>query len=171
MFGVELEQNSTISNVKVYVDECDNIDNIYEDGDDKHNYVFDQDDCTITKITDKWYVIVINDASIEVMNNHLKYVRFISDEAVIDSIYYDSSTIYNAELTHLKKVCSTCLDDACMQMITYVTFKRQLLDSAVNTVDAKNAMQLYIDICKLLDLDTVSKCETNCCANGRCCIK
>ena len=169
MFGVELESASTLSNVKVYVDECNNIDNIYEDDDNLHNYVFDQDDCTITKITDKWYVIIVNDGIIGAMNDHLKYVRFNSNEAVIDGIYYNEKPIYDAELVHLKKVCSTCLDDACMQLITYVTFKKQLLEAAVNTADTKYAMQLYTELCKLLELDTeVVQCD---CANGCCCLK
>ena len=169
MFGIELESASTLSNIKVYVDECENIDNIYEDVDDKHNYVFDKDDCAVTKITDKWYVIVINDGIIGVMNDHLKYVRFNSNEAVIDGIYYNAEPIYNAELAHLKKVCSTCLDDACMQLIAYVTFKRQLLDAAVSSNDTKGAMELYTDVCKLLELYVeTGKCD---CANGCCCIR
>ena len=169
MFGVELENESSLSNIIVYVDECSNVDNIYEDDEEKHNYIFTQNDCTITKITNKWYIVTISDSSIENLDNHLKYVRISCDEVIIDGIYYNPATIYTAELTHLKKVCSTCLDDACMQMIMYVTFKKQLLDQAISTSDIKNAISLYIDICKLLNLDVAEQCNE--CYTNCCCIK
>ena len=173
---VMFDSPTTLSEVQVYVDEYDNIDNIYEEGSDKHTYYFatGKDPIDIIKLTDTNYIINIEDLFFSGMNNNLKYVRINSGSNVADGIYYTPEDIYNAELTHIKKVCSTCLDDKCMQLIVYVTFKRQLLESAIQLNKHKEAMNLYMDIHRLLDIQS-AKCtntkECASCANGYCSIK
>lgn len=165
-----------LSSFTVYVDECENIDNIYEDGVDKHDYTFSFENSAITVNNDK---IFIENTLIGGLDKHLKYIRLVAEEGSVEGIYYTPEIIYNTELTHIKKVCATCLDNKCMQLIMYVTFKRQLLDSAIATGLNKEAMQLYIDICRMLEISAGCKkckiCTNNdsclTCANGYCTLK
>lgn len=127
-FTVVSDKISDLGVFTVYVDECSNIDNIYLDGEDKHDYTFtaENSDIDISKDT-----VTIKSELIGEFDKHLKYIRLVAEEGNVEGVYYTPEIIYNTELTHIKKVCATCLDNKCMQLIMYITFKRQLLDSAI----------------------------------------
>lgn len=165
-FTVVSDKISDLGVFTVYVDECSNIDNIYLDGEDKHDYTFtaENSDIDISKDT-----VTIKSELIGEFDKHLKYIRLVAEEGNVEGVYYTPEIIYNTELTHIKKVCATCLDNKCMQLIMYITFKRQLLDSAIQANSNKEAMELYIDICRILEISTgLKKCEA--CKNNNACV-
>lgn len=181
-FQVTLAAEITESEFMVFVDECDNVNNIYGDQSDDHSYYFSKynSDITIEQLSDDQYNITIQNIIIKDMNDNLKYIKVIGnkDNYIVEGIYYNSTVIYNAELVHIKKVCNTCLDDRTMQLLMHVVFKRQLLESALEFDDYKQCMMLYLDLCRLLEIDVNYSCA-NCstcsecvaCCGGCCSIK
>ena len=88
-----------------------------------------------------------------------------------DGVYYDPNILYNAEIKMLRKYCRTCLDDGQMQLLMLIVFKRQLLEQAIATAHNKEALQFYLDLCKLLNVNINTKTvNTGCrtCVNGVC---
>lgn len=110
-FAVEHDNLSSLIPFVVYVDECENIDNIYSDSIDNHNYCFTFENSIITANEG---VVTIKNTQIGEFDNHLKYIRLSSDSINLEGVYYNTASIYDAELTHIKKVCDTCLDNKCM---------------------------------------------------------
>ena len=178
----KLDDNAFI----LFVDDCHNIQNIYSDNSSNHCYYFDSSnsDITVTDNDDFNYFIEIENTEIANMTNHMKYFKVLAGENnyVSEGVFYQDAIIYDAELTRLKKVCNMCLDNQCMQLIMLVVFKRQLLESALQTNDCHQCMSLYIDLCKLLDvcinesydINSCNDCDThsNCaaCCNDCCLI-
>lgn len=175
-------------NMTVYVDECDNISQFYQDCPDKHDYVFDSENSTITVtqtvrdgdpevVTTLYtYEVSITSDIIKDFDKNLKYIKmycttenFASD--YIDGIYYDPITLYDAEVKMLHSYCSTCLDDRQMQKLMLVVFKRQLLEQAIATSHNKEAAQYYLDLVRLFGVSVNKICNNNgCqkCSNGMC---
>ena len=71
-----------------------------------------------------------------------------------------------AEIRKLHTHCSTCLDDETMQNIMLVVFKRQLLEYALASGYYRDALQLYVDICRLLEISIRPKCDSMTCCNN-----
>ena len=117
------------------------------------------------------------------MSHHMKYFKIIAgaNNYIIEGVYYNSSVIYNAEITHIKRICNMCLDDNTMKLLVHVVFKRQLLESALETDDYNNCMVLYNDLCRLLQIsiydeyccDCVDSVNNECamCSGGCCNLK
>lgn len=176
------------NNMIVYVDECDNISQFYQDCPDKHDYVFDSENSTITVrqlVTDGepeqittiyMYEVLIKSEQINNFDKNLKYIKmycstenYVSD--CIDGIYYDPITLYDAEVKMLHSYCNTCLDDRQMQKLMLVVFKRQLLEQAIATSHNKEAAQYYLDLVRLFGVSINKICNNNgCqkCSNGMC---
>lgn len=176
-FTVQSDMIVDLTSFVVYMDECGNINNIYSDDENNHDYVFDFENSEI--VVNGNDVVVVNEL-IGGLSKHLKYVRLTtSDDLNVEGLYYTPEVIYNNILTNIKKVCSPCLDNKSMQLMVYVTFKRQLLDSSMELGLYKEAMQLYIDLCRMLEISTCYKtCKecSNCnscanCVNGCCTLK
>lgn len=175
-------------NMTVYVDECDNISQFYQDCPDKHDYVFDSENSNITVtqtvrdgdpevVTTLYtYEVSITSDIIKDFDKNLKYIKmycttenFASD--YIDGVYYDPITLYDAEVKMLHSYCSTCLDDRQMQKLMLVVFKRQLLEQAIATSHNKEAAQYYLDLVRLFGVSVNKICNNNgCqkCSNGMC---
>lgn len=172
----------------VYIDECTNIDSIYCDNPDDHNYIFYYDNSKFTlreiveegdlkEVTTEYkYEITITSDIILQLDHNIKYIKvFVTTERYAndyaDGVYYNPDVLYNAEIGKLHKHCSTCLDDKLMQLIILVVFKRQLLEQAIITNHNKEALQFYLDLSKLLDVNINSSINGNCCkkcVNGMC---
>ena len=176
-FTVQSDTIVDLTSFVVYMDECGNINNIYSDDENNHDYVFDFENSEI--VVNGNDVVIVNEL-IGGLSKHLKYVRLTtSDDLNVEGLYYTPEVIYNNILTNIKKVCSPCLDNKSMQLMVYVTFKRQLLDSSMELGLYKEAMQLYIDLCRMLEISTCYKtCKecSNCnscanCVNGCCTLK
>lgn len=169
-FDIESDHTIDLNSFMLYIDEYYNIDNIYEDEDIKHSIVLNSHMCEIRISGNR--VTVVND-NISSWNKHLKYVRLVNDDDTIDGLYYSPELMYNAELAMIKKVCNKCLDNKCMQLIMYITFKKQLLESAITLNYHKEAMQLYSDICRILELNVLKSSDNVCqvCKDGCCSIK
>lgn len=88
----------------------------------------------------------------------------------VEGIMYDPNELYHAEIRMLNTFCDTCLDDKQMQLIMLLTFKRQLLEQSIQCMHYKDALQYYLDLCRILNI-YVAKKDYGC--NRRCnsCIK
>lgn len=92
------------------------------------------------------------------------------DYTKVEGIMYDPNELYHAEIRMLNTFCDTCLDDKQMQLIMLLTFKRQLLEQSIQCMHYKDALQYYLDLCRILNI-YVAKKDYGC--NRRCnsCIK
>lgn len=195
-FQVSFDQAINQDQLTLYVDEACNANNIHSDDPEEHNYVLTSDNSIIevtTLDTDNTYEIKVSSLDIRDYSEHLKYIRLIAsttedqeDYIFAEGIYYNALIIYEAEIYNINKYCSTCLDDKNMQLIVFVTFRRQLLEDAILLRHYKEAMQAYLELTRLLGIAcdfklhkpkcrlttksncTMSACPT--CANGTCSI-
>lgn len=165
IFTVDIDMDlSQYENMEVYIDEACNLKNILNDVPEHNNVITE----AIT-IEDK-EVTVVNE-EILLLDWNIKYITFrcyTEDEEVrFNGIYYNPEIIYTAEIRKLQCKCSTCLDDETMQNLMLIVFKRQLLEYAIQAGHFKDAIVLYIDICRLLEISL--KGTSNNCSNGNCC--
>ena len=182
-FTAQFDTDINDTQLMVFVDECDNMNNMYSDQSENHSYYFNKynSNIEIVAIGNHKYDITIKHDVIEDMNNHIKYIKILSgsDNFIIEGVYYDAAIIFYAELTHIKRVCNMCLDDRTMKLMMHVIFKRQLLDAALETDDYNKCMVLYQDLCRLLEISENDDCcckqvdinECQSCSNGCCCLK
>lgn len=157
-FKIETEVDLSSYSKEVYIDEVWNLKNILEDS-PIHNISFSEN---IT-VDSENNVTVTNDDILE-LDWNMKYVTlrcFTEQEEIhFHGIYYNPSIVYMAEIRKLHTHCSTCLDDQTMQNIMLVVFKRQLLEYALASYYYRDALQLYVDICRLLE------CAASTCCNN-----
>ena len=187
---IRFEIISTISIVNtfdwnIYVDECSNISNFHLDDPTKHDYVFNSgnSEIKVVEVIDEImsgnttlhkYRVIINNDIISNFDSNLKYIKFYCTtendvNSWFEGIYYLPEALYYAETAALRKYCQTCLDDKQMQLIMLIVFKRQLLDLAIAAKDSKKAAQIYLDICRLLNITIIKPNRANCCCiNGVC---
>lgn len=160
-FKIETEVDLSNYGKEVYIDEVWNLKNILEDS-PIHNISFSEN---IT-VDSENNVTVTNDDILE-LDWNMKYVTlrcFTEQEEIhFHGIYYNPSIVYMAEIRKLHTHCSTCLDDQTMQNIMLVVFKRQLLEYALASDYYRDALQLYVDICRLLE---ISICVASTCCNN-----
>lgn len=163
-FKIEAEVDLSSYSKEVYIDEVWNLKNILEDS-PIHNISFSEN---ITVDSDN-NVTVTNDDILE-LDWNMKYVTlrcFTEQEEIhFHGIYYNPSIVYMAEIRKLHTHCSTCLDDQTMQNIMLVVFKRQLLEYALASDYYRDALQLYVDICRLLEISIKPKCAVSTCCNN-----
>lgn len=156
-------------------DECWNYENISSDNINEHSYVYCSSDSeiTMTAITDdtcltssqemSHYKLIVSNPDICYLDTNIKYFKLMIIELVdgeyadygtffADYLYYDPQIIYQAEISTIHKYCQACLDDHNMQLIVYVTFKRQLLENAVELQDYEMALSLYVELCRVLGI-------------------
>ena len=146
-FKIETEVDLSNYSKEVYIDEVWNLKNILEDS-PIHNISFSEN---IT-VDSENNVTVTNDDILE-LDWNMKYVtlRCFTEQEEIRKLH-----------TH----CSTCLDDQTMQNIMLVVFKRQLLEYALASDYYRDALQLYVDICRLLEISIKPKCAASTCCNN-----
>ena len=195
-FQVTFDQPIIENQLTLYIDEACNNNNIHSDDPNVHNYVLDNINSTVVMTAteeNNQYEVKISNIAIRDYSEHIKYMRAIAvtadsteDETnytFAEGVYYNALVIYEAEIYNINKYCSTCLDDKNMQLIVYATFRRQLLEDAILLNHYKEAMQLYLDLCRVLGIVCdfkLRKCEavkgscssTICstCSNGNCSI-
>lgn len=83
-------------------------------------------------------------------------IRTVHD-ILASGIFYDPKALYHAEIRALNKFCDTCMDDKQMQLIVLLTFKRQLLEQAIQCGHWKDALQLYMDLARILNIYIAKK--------------
>lgn len=180
-FLVTFDQAIMQDQLTLYIDEACNNKNIHSDNPNVHNYVLDNDTSTVeitTTDTDNQYEIKVSDIAIRDYSEHLKYIRAIAVTAdsaedepnyiIAEGIYYNALIIYEAEIYNINKYCSTCLDDKNMQLIVFVTFRRQLLEDAILLRHYKEAMQAYLDLTRLLGMVCDFKLKSTYCPKKEC---
>ena len=154
-FKIETEVDLSSYSKEVYIDEVWNLNNIGF----SENITIDSDN----------NVTVTSDDILK-LDWNMKYVtlRCFTDQEEIHfhGIYYNPSIVYMAEIRKLHTHCSTCLDDQTMQNIMLVVFKRQLLEYALASDYYRDALQLYVDICRLLEISIKPKCAASTCCNN-----
>lgn len=182
-FTAQFETDIDDTQFMVFVDERDNMNNMYSDQSENHSYYFNtyNSEVEMVSIGNHKYDITIKHDVIEDMDDHIKYIKILSgaNNFIVEGIYYNPEIIFYAELTHIKKVCNMCLDDKTMKLMVLVVFKRQLFDSALETDDYNRCIVLYQDLCRLLEIGEDDGCcckevnndECSSCPGGCCCLK
>ena len=79
------------------------------------------------------------------------------------AIAYDEKNLYYQKVNTLVSFCYTCLDKHQKEKILMLQFKSQLLDYAKVNNLTEDAVQYYVDICRLLDIPN----EHICCKYNR----
>lgn len=177
--------------IMLFIDECSNIDNVYSANEADHDHVLNQDNSAFNVIlqetTDSLYIhtIYIEQEIISELDEHLKHFTLNVNDQIATSIYYNPNAIYKAQMNKLRCVCNTCLDDHMMQKIMIITFRQQLLEQSICIAHYVDAMNHYLDLCKMLDIQIVKynksdthkdtgcvNCtECHCCTGGICKLK
>lgn len=164
-FTVDTDIDIQGYNMEVYIDETDNLQNILKDN--SIHSVSIQKRITIDLDNN---VTVTNTDEILPLDWNMKYITFKcfddQNQFIFHGIYYNPEVIYSAEIRKLRSHCSTCLDDHTMQDMVLVVFKRQLLEYAIQSGRFKDAMQLYIDICRLLEVSLHTEFGKTSCYNN-----
>ena len=179
---IQFEYNEQINNVDemvLLIDECSNVSNVGSNNVEEHDYTLTLDNSVFNmvyygKINNiHRYVITVEQEIISELDEHLKHFTLKINDQTATFVYYDARAIYKAQMNKLKCVCNTCLDDRTMQKIMVVTFKQQLLEQSICIAHYVDAMNHYLDLCRMLDIQIikynkseVSKCD--CCV---CCDK
>lgn len=164
-FTLDTEQELEDCTMVLYVDEVWNLKNILNDC-PAHNYKFT---VTNSRTYDNQYSVT--DDKIVTFDWNMKYLTLVCTKDHTEyryfGLYYEPKLVYQAELRKLHSYCQTCLDDRTMQDIMLVVFKRQLLEYAIKGEHYKDAMQLYVDICRLLDISIEESYQhsVNCCTD------
>lgn len=177
--------------IVLFVDECSNIDNVQSTNEVDHDYVLDQYNSAIDVVLQEnvnnlyTYAIYIEQEIISELDEHLKHFTLKVNDQIATSVYYDANAIYKAQMNKLRCVCDTCLDDHMMQKIMIITFRQQLLEQSICISHYIDAMNHYLDLCKMLDIQIVkyNKSDTQnnntcvnctgcyCCTGGVCKLK
>lgn len=79
------------------------------------------------------------------------------------AIAYDEKNLYYQKVNTLISFCYTCLDKHQKEKILMLQFKSQLLDYARANNLTEDAIQYYVDMCRLLDIPN----EHICCKYNR----
>lgn len=157
--------DSASSVTKVYLDSVLNKKNMYSSADDDHNYVIDS-----PSISDN--VITINIKEYDATSFIVSVIG--SNNAV--AIAIDQKNLYYRKVNMLVTFCNTCLDKHQKEKILMCDFKSQLLEYALANQLTEDAIDYYIDLCRLLEIPLEHTCctynrITNCrvcrgCTNG-----
>lgn len=165
-FTVDTDINLSGYDMEVHIDEVYDLQNILKDSPFHTTSLYT--DITIDQDNK---VTVTNADEILALDWNMKYITLVcsngSEEIHFHGVYYNPEVIYAAEIRKLHVKCSTCLDDETMQNIMMIVFKRQLLEYAIQGGHFKDAMQLYLDICRLLEISVgCGKCKKDCSCRG-----
>ena len=123
-FTVETDSRLSDSILEVYIDEVCDIQGAIN-GEPVGRTVL-----TENIVIDSDNNVTVVDDSISELDFNMKYVTLKSysyqteSATLFHGIYYNPEVIYDAEVRKLNKHCSTCLDDATMQTIMLIVFKR-----------------------------------------------
>lgn len=152
---------------KIYLDSVLNKSNIYSQNDEDHDYV----------ITSP----IVSDGTIEIDIAEYDATSFIvsvvSDSNAV-AIAIDQKNLYYRKVNMLTQFCETCLDKHQKEKILMCDFKSQLLEYALDNNLTEDAIDYYVDLCRLLDIplkhtcctyNRVASCRTcRSCCNGCC---
>lgn len=165
--------------ITVYIDEYDNACNINSDIDSDHDIVVAKDAITVEAIpvtSDNLYnfnykVTLRNDNLYDIFTGTMKHFTLNCNttnlvKQKIYGIYYDPNLLYDYELKKLKSYCSSCLDDCQLQTVMLITFKLQLMEQAIETVNNEDAIAAYTDLMRILDVPSSEK--SNCLYYNNC---
>lgn len=139
--------DSASSVTKVYLDSVLNKKNMHETDDDKHDIVISNPSVTGNTIT-----INISDY------NATSFIISVVGTNTAHSVAYDKKNLYYQKVNMLTSFCYTCLDKHQKEKILMLQFKSQLLDYAMANGLTEDAIDYYVDICRLLNIPSNHTC-------------
>lgn len=162
---INLDSASSIN--KVYLDSVLNKNNMYSTVDEDHDIVI--------------YDFTIESDSIIIDVTEYEATSFIVNVVGTNNsvaIAIDMKNLYYRKVNMLITFCNTCLDKHQKEKILMCDFKSQLLDYALSNSLTEDAIDYYVDICRLLDIplkrtcctyNRIQSCKTcRVCTNGCC---
>lgn len=172
--NIEFQENNLIITLdsstevtKVYIDTLLNSKNKYSDKDEEHSYTVQVSNGSSNTVTIDYTQL----------NPELDTSAFTVLINGVLGFYYDDKELYYAQVNMLTSFCSTCLDKHQKEKLVLFLTKQQLLQYAVDNDLVEDAVQHYIDLARMLNIDldknsqvirksVCNKC-INCC-NGCC---
>lgn len=146
-----IELDSAAEVTKVYLDSV--LSRTYHsDSDGDHEIVIDRPQTDSNNIN----------INIEEYNATSFIVTVIGNETA-HAIAYDEKNLYYQKVNTLVNFCYTCLDKHQKEKILMLQFKSQLLDYTKANNLTEDAIQYYVDICRLLGIPN----EHTCCKYNR----
>ena len=139
--------NSTNSVSKVYLDSVLAKNTYHSTEDTEHDIVINSPQMNDTTIT-----IDITEY------NATSFIVSVVGNNTTHAIAYDEKNLYYQKVNMLTTFCYTCLDKHQKEKILMLQFKSQLLDYAVSNRLTEDAIEYYIDICRLLDIPSNHTC-------------
>lgn len=168
IISIELDSAAgTISNL--YIDTVDNSINKYSVDSDKHDY-------TIIDYTKSGSTIEID---ITKLQPELDLSAFTINIDGIVGFYFDDKEVYYKQVDLLTSYCSACLDNEQKENIVVFKMRYDMLQYAIANNLLEDQINLYIDIARLLKIDTKKNatglCSGECkrvvsCKGGVCCL-
>lgn len=152
---IDSEAILTEDNIVLFVDECTNIRNLESEDSSMHSYSFSikNSQINIQNISANQYNIVITNNLIQRISQHIKYMKlYIQDSIYMDYIYYNPIIIYETRISKLNCCCDVCQSNRTLELNMLVTFRLQMLELAIKTNDYTQALRLYKQICRLLQI-------------------
>lgn len=132
---------------KVYLDSVLNKVNMHSTDDTKHNYVIDNP------------VINSNIITIDLTEyNATSFIVSVIGSENAHAIAYDEKNLYYQKVNLLTTYCYTCLDKHQKEKILMLQFKSQLFDYAIANGLTEDAIDYYVDTCRLLDIPSNHTC-------------
>lgn len=164
--NITLDEATLVS--KVWIDTLDNIDNLYEEDDDKHSYCKEL-------LAESVDTIQIDSKELSPEIDTSAFVVTING---VQGFYYDDKELYYKEINLLTNFCSTCLDKHQKERIVLFMTKYHLLQYAIANDLVEDQINYYIDLARMLNIDfkfnaKKAMCSGNCkrivkCCNGCC---
>jgi hypothetical protein len=139
-----LSVDGTVS--KVYIDSIDNRSNVYSDDDSVHTYTAEFED------------VEPDGMIIDLSKYNLTAVIVRIEDQVVLAV--DLVNLYQRKINMLETFCETCLDGVQKQKIVLCAFKSQLFEYAYENNLMDDAIQFYVDLCRLLEIPTAHVCGT-----------
>ena len=149
--------DSASSVTKVYLDNVLNKKNMYSENDEDHNHVVNSPNISDNTIT-------------------IDITEYDSTSFIVNVV---GKNLYYRKVNMLVTFCNTCLDKHQKEKILMCDFKSQLLEYALANQLTEDAIDYYVDLCRLLEIPLEHTCctynrITNCrvcrgCTNG-CCV-
>lgn len=159
------------------IDECTNYKNIDNEDLQSHNIVLingDNATFTYSKLTEEntkdqyAYLITVVSDDLNNLDSNIKYINLKLSNGENTEIFYYKNVLYNSDMIHHAEIralhffCYNCFDDKQMQLIMLVTFKKQLMNEAIQLKHYGDALKYYLDLCKLLRIGVKKVNDSGC---------
>lgn len=150
-----LELDAEMQDGKIYLDTCDNYNNVWSDKDEDHTIVLNEKTGSILTVTEL---------------DHTAYiVTIISETDKLHVMVYDEENLYNHMVNTLIQHCDNCLDKQQKEKMMLCDLQYNLLRFATENDLFEDIIVHYNSLCRTLNMSNkYNHFEKNVCENNKC---